>query len=341
MSTPMNPNLAIQMNGLTKTYKRGTKPALDSLDMIVNQGEIFGYLGPNGAGKTTTIRMLLDFIRPTHGHAQIFGLDCQKNSVEVHKRLGYLPGELNLWENQTGYNIVRYLGQLQGKLDMPYVNQLAERLKLDLSKTMRSYSTGNKRKIGLVIALMHKPELLILDEPTSGLDPLMQQTFVDMMREIRDEGRTVFLSSHMLSEVQAICERVAILRDGKLQAIERVSDLTRVKFHWVTIRFDKPVSGIHWAALPGVSEVMVNGNGNGGGNGAREAQGSEVKFRLSGDFDPILRAISSHYVVSVKTEEPSLEEIFLTFYGKDPKRTSQERQAVVAAANESAKEMVK
>jgi len=329
MSTP---TAAIQINGLSKNYTRGGKLALDRLDMVVNRGEIFGYLGPNGAGKTTTIRMLLDFIRPSSGSASILGMDCQANSVAVHQKIGYLPGELNLWENQTGKNIVRYLGELRGGVDMKYVNTLAEQLKLDLSKTMRSYSTGNKRKIGLVVALMHKPEVLILDEPTSGLDPLMQQTFVELMKEVRAEGRTVFLSSHILSEVQAICERVAILRDGKLQAIERVDDLTRVKFHWVNIRFEKPITAEGWDTIPGVSDVTVNGNGT----------NTEIKFRLSGDFDPVLRKIGSQYVVSVKTEEPSLEEIFLTFYGQDPKRATQERKAAISAANDAAmKEVTK
>lgn len=294
---------AIQTQGLTKSYHRAGRPALDHLTLTVNRGEIFGYLGPNGAGKTTTIRMLLDLIRPTNGSASLLGLDAQQNSVAIHKRIGFLPGELNLWQNLTAKQAIQYLHRLRGHDDkaLRYADELAERLQLDTSKQVRSYSTGNRRKIGLVIALMHKPELLILDEPTSGLDPLMQQTFNQLMRETRDEGRTVFLSSHILSEVQAICERVAILRDGKLQAVERVSELTRVKFHHLTLTFKSPVSPQQIASVPGISEVT--------------AEGSVLHLRLSGDFDPLLRALDGQYIVEIRSQEPSLEEIFLSFYG--------------------------
>lgn len=291
----------IQTNGLTKAYKRGAPSALNQLDLTVNQGEIFGYLGPNGAGKTTTIRLLLDFIRPSAGTARIFGLDANHDSVELHRRIGYLPGELNLWNDLTGKQVINYLGSIRGNHNPAYVQQLTERLTLDLSPKIRNYSTGNRRKLGLVIALMHQPELLILDEPTNGLDPLVQQVFHEMMREVRNAGKTVFLSSHILSEVQAICERVAILRDGKLQAVQRVADLVQVKFHWMTLMFKKPVNIQHIAAVPGVDEVSAEGN--------------KIRLRLTGDFDPLMRALSSEYVVEIHTEEPSLEEIFLTFYG--------------------------
>jgi ABC-2 type transport system ATP-binding protein len=266
----------------------------------VNQGEIFGYLGPNGAGKTTTIRLLLDLIRPTSGTATVLGLDTLKDSVELHRRIGFVPGELVLWDNLTGQRVIAYLGRLRGKFDAHYVAELTERLALDLSKTVRSYSSGNRRKLGLVIALMHKPDLLILDEPTNGLDPLMQQIFHQLVREARDEGRTVFLSSHILSEVQAICERVAILRDGQLKAVERVADLVHVNFYWVTLRFRQPVPAARLAAIPGVSDLAV--------------QDCELKFRLNGDIDPVLRAVSDHYIADIRTQEPTLEEIFLTFY---------------------------
>ncbi|MFN8419324.1 MAG: ABC transporter ATP-binding protein [Anaerolineae bacterium] len=294
---------AVQTQGLTKSYHRGQRPALDHLTLTVNRGEIFGYLGPNGAGKTTTIRMLLDLIRPTSGSASLLGLDAQHDSVEIHKRIGFLPGELNLWQNLTAKQAITYLHQLRGHDDsaMRYAHELAERLQLDLGKPIRSYSTGNKRKIGLVIAMMHKPELLILDEPTSGLDPLMQQIFNQLVTEVRSEGRTVFLSSHILSEVQAICERVAIIRDGKLQAVERVSDLTRVKFHQLTLTFRSPVSPDRIANIPGVSEIKTEGN--------------VLHLRLSGDFDPLLRALDGQYIVEVRSQEPSLEETFLSYYG--------------------------
>ncbi len=294
---------AIEIRGLTKHYG-SAKVALDHLDLSITQGEIFGYLGPNGAGKTTTIRCLLDIIRPTSGSATVLGMDAQKDAVALHKRIGYLPGELNLWGGQTGREVVSYLGRLRGKVDWPYVDRLSERLSLDLKKKVRSYSTGNRRKLGLVLALMDHPELLILDEPTSGLDPLIQQIFHDLMREVRAEGRTVFLSSHILSEVQAICERVAILRDGRLQTVERVVDLTTFKFSDLTITFRAPVAPSLLAQVPGVSDVTATGNA--------------LYFRLSGDFDPVLRALDGQYVISLHTSEPSLEDIFLTYYGGEP-----------------------
>ncbi len=304
----MSLQTAIQMNDLTKQYRRGKPPALDHLNLSVNQGEIFGYLGPNGAGKTTTIRLLLDFIRPSAGSATILGADVQKDSIALHRRIGFLPGELNLWDNQTGQQVLNYLGRVRGQMNKAYAHELAERLVIDLSKTVRSYSTGNRRKLGLVIALMHKPDLLILDEPTNGLDPLMQQTFHQLMIEARDAGRTVFLSSHILSEVQAICERVAILRDGQLKAVERVSDLMHVRFHWITMNFAQAVSVARLTNVPGVSEISNEGNA--------------LRFKLTGDIDPILRAVSDQYIVDIRTQEPSLEEIFLTFYGDQPAQSA-------------------
>lgn len=292
----------IRTEGLTKQYPGHTgTPALEDLTLEVRQGEIFGYLGPNGAGKTTTIRILMDFIRPTAGKASVLGMDAQKDSVEIHRRVGFLPGELNLWPGQTAENVVRYMGRVRGGVDMAYVQQLARRLEFDLSKRVRDFSTGNRRKLGLILALMHRPELLILDEPTSGLDPLMQQIFIDMMREWRDEGRTVFLSSHVLSEVQAICERVAIIRDGRLQAVEHVSKLTHTDFRWVTLTFRQPVDTSGAAQVAGVSEISTQGN--------------QVKLRLAGDFDPVLRAFGDAYLVDIQVKEPTLEEIFLAFYG--------------------------
>lgn len=293
-------SLALQTNSLKKSYQRG-KLALDQLNLSVERGEIFGYLGPNGAGKTTTIRLLLDIIRPTSGSAQLLGMDAQKEAIELHRKIGYLPGELNLWDGLTGQQVVNYLGKIRGGVESTYVKQLTDRLSLDLTKRVRSYSTGNRRKLGLVLALMHKPELLILDEPTSGLDPLMQQTFHEMMLEVQKEGRTVFLSSHILSEVQAICERVAILRDGQLKAVQRVADLTTFNFSFVTIRLNAPVNPARLANIPGISELTAEGN--------------TLKFRLAGDFEPVLRALSGEYIVNIHTTEPSLEDIFLTFYG--------------------------
>ncbi len=307
------PPVVIQTDNLSKVYKgKPPKLALNHLSLSVDRGEIFGYLGPNGAGKTTTIKLLLDLIRPTEGKASLFGLDVNRDSVAVRQRIGFLPGELNLWDNQTGTQIVRYFASVRGGVDMNYVHELAERLEFDLTKKVRASSTGNKRKLGLILALMNKADLLILDEPTTGLDPLMQQIFFQLAMEARDEGRTVFMSSHILSEVQAICDRVGILRNGVLQAVERVDALTRVDFRWVMVRFRESVDSSIFASAPGVSEL--------------EADGNTVKLRLVGDFDPVVRALGSHYVEDLRVLEPTLEEIFLTYYGETTAAHNHHRQ---------------
>ncbi len=303
----MASNTVIEMMGLSKTYGSGSGEtvALDDLNLSVNRGEIFGYLGPNGAGKTTTIRMLLDLIRPTGGSASIFGMDVRDSSVDIHRRIGFMPGELSLWEGRTGLQIINYIASVRGdsKGFAKCAREIAEQLQLDTSKRVRDLSSGNKRKLGLVLAMMHSPELLILDEPTGGLDPLVQQTFHEMMDEYRAEGKTVFLSSHVLSEVQAICDRVGILRDGDLKALESVDRLTHVEFRRVEVQFrDAIPEGVpqQLASLPAVSEVNTNG--------------SLLRVRLVGDFDPLLRIVSSGYVKMLHVEEPTLEEIFLAFY---------------------------
>jgi len=296
----------IQTVDLTMIYRSGnrTKPALDHLNLNIREGEIFGYLGPNGAGKTTTIRLLLDLIRPTSGHASIFGMDVRQNSVELHRRIGYLPGELSLWDSLTAKQVIRYVGNVRGVMDSKYVASLAERLEFDMNKKVRSYSSGNKRKLGLIIALMNKPDLLILDEPTNGLDPLMQQIFLQLMQETREEGRTVFLSSHMLNEVQEICDRVGILRGGQLKEVKTVADLTHTDFRWVTFLLRETAQVRDLASLEGVSDLSVNGN--------------KLRLKLTGDFDPIIRAIGEQYIIDINVQEPSLEEIFLTYYGDTP-----------------------
>ncbi len=305
----------IETNRLSKIYGSGktqTK-ALTNLDLTVKQGEIFGYLGPNGAGKTTTIRMLLDLIRPTSGSATIFGMDIRERSVDIHRQIGFLPGELSLWKGRTGKQIINYLASVRGdtKQIAKHADELAEQLELDVSKKVRDYSSGNKRKLGLVLAMMHAPDLLILDEPTGGLDPLVQQTFHEMMKDYRNRGKTVFLSSHILSEVQAICDRVGILRDGELKAVESVDKLTNVEFHWVEVKFrdaipsSLPQALEHMAA---VSDVSING--------------ASIRLRLAGDFDPLIRSISSGYIENMRVEEPSLEDIFLTFYSGSKERQS-------------------
>jgi ABC-2 type transport system ATP-binding protein len=304
-------NFVIETNNLTKIYGEGGKrafKALDNLTLNVEQGEIFGYLGPNGAGKTTTIRLLLDLIRPTSGTAKLLGADVRENSVSLHSKIGFLPAELNLWKNLTGKQVVDYIASIRGDDGSmkKHAQEIGERLSLDFSRKVREYSSGNKRKLGLVVSMMHKPELLILDEPTSSLDPLLQQTFNQMMREIRDQGRTIFLSSHILAEVQAICDRVGILRNGQLRAVERVHDLTDAKFQWVELHFHDAVATTLVNGVPNVTDVTL-------------AADNILRLRLSGDWDPLLKAINGQYVIKVESEDPSLEEIFLTFYGDEAK----------------------
>ena len=305
----------LEIKGLSKTYGSGKKQtlALNRLDLTVNRGEIFGYLGPNGAGKTTTIRLLLDLIRPSAGSARIFGLDIRQDSVKIRRRIGFFPAELSLWEGRTGKQIINYVASVRGDSRgiVKHGDELAERLDLDTSKRVRDLSSGNKRKLGLVIGMMHSPELLILDEPTGGLDPLVQQTFHEMMDEYRAKGRTVFLSSHVLSEVQAICDRVGILRDGELKAVESVEQITNVEFNWVDVQFRDALPADllgRLESVPSITNVSANG--------------SRVRMRIIGDIDPLLRAITSGYVEMLRVEEPSLEEIFLAFYSGEAEARS-------------------
>ena len=300
----------IETRALSKVYGSGdgATRALDGLSLSVNRGEIFGYLGPNGAGKTTTIKCLLDLIRPTGGSASIFGMDTREQSVEIHRRIGFLPAELELWGGRRGDQIIDYVANVHGdsKGIVKHAAELAGRLDLDTSRRVRDYSSGNKRKLGIVLAMMHAPELLILDEPTNGLDPLVQQTFHEMMREYRDKGKTVFLSSHILSEVQMICERVAILRNGDLKAVETVDDLTQVDFHWIDIHFrERPPESMVAQLQAGdiASDVTTHDK--------------RIHLRLTGDFDPLMRIISQAYVRAVQVQEPTLEDIFLAFYSDD------------------------
>ncbi len=290
----------IHIDGLSKSY--GRTHALNDLCLEVQPGEVFGYLGPNGAGKTTTIRLLLNLIHPTRGSAQIFGLDTQRESVAIRQRLGNLPGELSLWNHMSGWELVDYLGGLRGGVDRDYVAELASRLEMDMNRKVKACSSGMKRKLGLIQALMHKPDLLILDEPTSGLDPLVQQTFYKLIREISQQGRTVFMSSHNLPEVEHVCDRVGILRAGRLMKVEKISDLKKVHFRWMTLRFDEPANLNEFAGLPGVSDVSAN-------NGS-------LCFRVSGELDPVIKQAASHHLLDMNYEEPSLEDIFLEYYGE-------------------------
>src|SRR6188508_1566285 len=245
----------IQTEKLTKSY--GSHRGIIDIDLTVTEGEAFGFLGPNGAGKTTTIRTLLDNIRPTSGRALVFGIETTVDPVAIHRRLGYLPGEFALYDKLTGGQTIEYFANLRGGVDPLYQQDLIARLDLDPTRKFKEYSKGNKQKIGLVAALQHRPDLLILDEPTSGLDPLVQQTFYEVIREAKAEGRTIFLSSHILGEVEKTCDRVAIIRDGRLVRVDRVESLRDIAHHQVELRFagDVPVGA--FAGLPGVSDVAT------------------------------------------------------------------------------------
>src|SRR5215472_133171 len=277
---------AVRTSGLTRDYGAGR--GLFDLDIEVGAGEVFGYLGPNGAGKTTTIRLLMGLARPTRGSASIFGLDCQSQAVEVKRHVGYVAGE------------PPQFGAMAGGVDRAYVKQLSERLELDLSRRFREYSTGNKKKLVLVIAFMHRPRLLILDEPTSGLDPLNQQEFYVMVREAQQDGATVFLSSHVLSEVEHICGRVGIIRSGHLVKVASLEDLHRIRMHHVEVEFagDVPVEAIRRAA--GVDGVT--------------AENHRLRCVVRGSFEPLMGALVGAHVVNLTSHEPSLEEAFLAYY---------------------------
>jgi ABC-2 type transport system ATP-binding protein len=296
----------IETEKLTKSY--GPNRGIVDLDLEVDEGEVFGFLGPNGAGKTTTIRTLLDHLRPTSGRARIFGIETTADPVAIHRRTGYLPGEFTLYDRLTGGQTIEYFGNLRGGVDPAYRASLIERLDLDPSRRFKEYSKGNKQKLGLVIAFQHRPELLVLDEPTSGLDPLVQQAFYGLVREAQAEGRTVFLSSHVLSEVERTCDRVAIVRDGRLVRTGRVDTLRDLAHHQVELRFPDGVPTAEFAALPGVSDVVVEDH--------------ILRLRVAGPITPVLQAAARHELVDFLSREPSLEETFLAEYGRQATEVS-------------------
>lgn len=291
-------NTVIHTSGLTRFY--GKRLGIEDVNLEVNRGEIFGYLGPNGAGKTTTIRTLLDFIRPTRGSAAILGLDTRQNSVAIHRRIGYLPGELAMYDHMTGEDLLRYLGKLRGGLDWTYVEKLAARFECDLPRRIKGLSHGNKRKIGLLQAFMNKPELLILDEPTNGLDPLMQHEFYRLLDETRKEGRTVFLSSHILPEVEKVCDRVGIIREGKLVSVETIEAMKAKTLRRLEIHFARAVPEDSFAGISGIGDVVV--------------KDSLLTCSVSGSLDALVKAASRFEVVDIIGHEATLEEIFMTFY---------------------------
>jgi ABC-2 type transport system ATP-binding protein len=299
---------AVETAALTKEY--GRRRGLFDLNLEVREGEVFGYLGPNGAGKTTTIRLLMGLIHPTMGSAAIFGLDCHRQAVEVKRHVGYIPGELPQFGGLRGSEIVAYMAGFRGDVDDKLVVEICERLDLDLGQRFREYSRGNKQKLAILLGFMHRPRLLVLDEPTGGLDPLNQQEFYAMCRQARDDGATVFLSSHILSEVEHISDRVGIIRAGRLVKTARLHELHEIRFHQVEIEFATTVPLEEIRAAAGVDRV--------------EAQGQVVRCIVRGSFQPLMKALSAGEVVNFRSHEPSLEEVFLTYYRDDSEVTPAE-----------------
>lgn len=292
---------AIRCRGLTKYY--GETLGIRDLDLEVAPGELFGFLGPNGAGKTTTIRLLLDFISPTSGGAEVFGLDPRTHSVEVRGAMGYLPGELSLYEGLTGRQLFTYFASLRGGEGLDHATELCERFDLDQSRPIGELSKGNKQKVGLVQALMHRPPLLVLDEPTSGLDPLIQHEFHSILTETAAEGRTVFLSSHVLAEVQHMASRVGIIRKGTLVAIEDVADLGSRATRGLDFHFANEAPILVWLDIPGVVDA--------------HAVGDVVRLTVEGSVNDLLKALADYEILDIVSREPDLEEAFLSYYKDD------------------------
>ena len=292
----------IETEKLTKSY--GSHRGIVEVDLVVQEGEVFGFLGPNGAGKTTTIRSLLDLIRPTSGTARVFGIESSADPVAIHRRVGYIPGEFTLYDRLTGSQTLEYFANLRGGVDPAYQRSLVERFELDPSRRFKEYSKGNKQKVGVIIALQHRPELLILDEPTSGLDPLVQQTFFVTLREAVQAGATVFLSSHILSEVEKGADRVAIIRDGRIVKTDTVEGLRDLAHHQVELRFAGPVPAAEFEGLPGVSDLVADDH--------------VLRMRVAGAITPVVRAAARYELLDFVSREPSLEETFLAQYGQAP-----------------------
>jgi len=292
----------IETHDLTVYY--GKHRGIENINLTVEQGEVFGFLGPNGAGKTTTQRVLMDVIHPTSGQATIFGLDCQTNGVAVRKRIGYLPGELSLYPSMKAVDFLDMLASLRdNNLDMRYRDDLYQRLDFDPTRRIKAYSRGNKQKIGIIAAFMNKPDLLILDEPTGGLDPLVQQTVLELVQEVKADGRTVFFSSHILPEVQAVCDRVGIIRDGQLIKTETVENLTKQSFKRVhmTLRDLPPADAF---AIDGVAETGRDGQ--------------MVMLEVADSLPQVMEVAASYGIEDIDTPHVTLEEIFLNYYDRQP-----------------------
>jgi ABC-2 type transport system ATP-binding protein len=287
---------AIRTVGLTKRY--GDTVALDGLDLAVEPGEVYGYLGPNGAGKTTTIRLLIGLLRPSAGRAELFGVDAWHEPVAAHRRIAYVSAEPNLWPSLTGAETLEFLARVRGGADAAYRDALVERFQLDADKKVRALSHGNHQKVQLIAAFASRADLLILDEPTGGLDPLMEMAFRETVREAKERGQTVFLSSHILSEVEAVCDRVGILRGGRLVDEGTLAELRHLGAQTVEVTFDGAVPDV--PALPGVVVASAGENA--------------LRFEVTGSVAPLLEALAGRRVVSLRTREPSLEEVFLHHY---------------------------
>jgi ABC-2 type transport system ATP-binding protein len=297
---------AIRTRSLTKDYGGGR--GLFDLDLDVEEGEVFGYLGPNGAGKTTTIRLLMGLIHATRGTAEVFGLDSMREAVQVKRFVGYLPGELPQFGGLRGRDIVGHFGALRGGVDQARVREICERFDLDLGLRFREYSSGNKRKLGILLAFMHRPKLLVLDEPSSGLDPLNQQEFYKLVNEAQGAGSTVFLSSHVLSEVEHICRRIGIIRHGNLVKVSTLGELHEMRVRRVEVEFAGDAQPELFTQLSGVENVESNHH--------------RVTFTIRGSFEQVLDALAGRQVVNLTSHEPSLEEIFLTYYADRPEEVA-------------------
>ena len=286
-------------NGLTKFY--GPDRGIEDLTLEVGHGEIFGFLGPNGAGKTTTIRLLMGFLRPSAGSASVLGMDAWRNSVEIKMHVGNIPGDVNLYENMHVHDLLDYIDRYRPGPD-PLRNELIERLDLDVNKKVRSLSRGNRQKVAIVLAMMHDPELLILDEPTLGLDPLMQQEFYTILGEFKDRGHTVFLSSHILSEVERACDRVGIVKEGRLVDVRAIEELRQNKIRHMDVLFSEHVPPAEFERLPQVLSV--------------QELNSHIRITIRGDIDALIKQIASHTVEDLTFTQPSLEDFFMSFYGQ-------------------------
>lgn len=294
----MNEGRTIICEGLTKFY--GHTRGIEALDLKINAGEIFGFLGPNGAGKTTTIRLLMGLLRPSSGRASILGMDTWHDSTAIKMKVGNIPGDVNLYENMHVHDLISYVDRFRPGPD-PLLEELLRRLDLDITRKVKALSRGNRQKVAIVVAMMHDPDILILDEPTLGLDPLMQQEFYTILGEFKERGKTVFLSSHILSEVERACDRVGIVKEGRLVDVRSIEDLRQNKIRHMDVIFTKPVSSDEFEQLPDVVEVrQLN---------------EHMRITIKGDVDMLIKQIALHPVEDLTFTQPSLEDFFLSFYG--------------------------